>query len=581
MNSSDLEKSKQAVGSILNAFEVTKVVYVDDANNGDTPLIEKVIVSALNIDAELLGKLFPELNAAYLGDPDILKQHIKEVWVQLEPPTRLIRGTALLQADKEINGADICDEIYASILSGLVPEGKLKNLSPAQWEEQADQYIQESKDKRILFLFDRDFSNANNVGDSDGGIKIIEKLLGKNDTGNLICGLLTHTIKPETMLVDWEAISKNSHIPKDRFIVIPKLHLTEDPVLFAQALKFVALSPAFSELKSQTKKILSDAVEVAASKIQEIDIYDLDHIVLKVAADEGLWEPDMLFRLHSLFHREESRRLAHEDGKLETIAAKLRAVSGIPIESGTFCVSQNAWTIQQKELYEFGDHINKNHLPLELGDIFEQVEGQSTKKYILLAQPCDLMIRTNGRRRPEQHRFPLIEIAQPENNTLSSYSEELHYFGKSSSEKWFVKFKAVHYIRACILDLCAFNEDGISQITLNDQAPPGLRPALKNRFDFLSKRWKQIVGKAGVLSPAKNDGNPVKQAKIQIEEKLRDLLFGEDVFNGKLTKTDEEIHCITCNCKRIARLSRDRAVGLLMSYTSTLGRPAFDRDFGR
>lgn len=579
MNSSDLEKSKQAVESILNAFEVTKVVYVDDANSGDTPLIENVVASALNIGTAMLKELFPELNAANLNDSDILKQHVKEVWLQLEPSTQLIRGTALLQADQKINGTDICDEIYVSILSGLVSEEKLVNLSPAQWEEQENQYIQASKDERILFLFDRDFSNANNVGDSDGGIKIIEKLLGKNDTGNLICGLLTHTINPETMLVAWEDISKNRHIPKDRFIVIPKLHLTEEPVLFAQALKFVALSPAFSDLKSQTKKILSDAVEAAANKIQEIDIYDLDHIVLKVAAAEGLWEPDMLFRLHSLFHHEEARRLAHEDGKLETIAAKLRTVSGIPIESNTFRVSQNAWTIQQQELYELGDHINKNHLPIELGDIFERVDGNSPKKFILLAQPCDLMIRSNGKRNPELHRIPLIEISPPQDDKVPYYSEELPYFGQAPTEKWFVKFKVAHFIRYCILDLCAFNDDGRSQITLDDQVPSRLRPALKNRFEMLTKRWKKAVQKADVLLPANNDGNPVKLAKRQIEEKLRDLLFGEDIFSGKLSESPEGIRTITCNCRRIARLSKDRAVGLLMSYTANLSRPAYERDF--
>ena len=124
---------------------------------------------------------------------------------------------------------------------------------------------------------------------------------------------------------------------------------------------------------------------------------------------------------------------------LEEISAKLRLVSNVPPDSKTFPITPNAWEIQHKELYENPSYINKNHLPIELGDIFKK----GSKKYILLAQPCDLMIRSNGKREPELIRVPLIEINKDDEDvkqcdTFSrhKYIEELPYFSDSQDGTW-------------------------------------------------------------------------------------------------------------------------------------------------
>jgi hypothetical protein len=85
-------------------------------------------------------------------------------------------------------------------------------------------------------------------GDPEGGIKIIASLLAGNDTDSVICGLLTHTVKPETQPEQWAELSSAHSIPMDRFVVIPKLHLSKAPMLFAQMLKHAALTPEFTEL---------------------------------------------------------------------------------------------------------------------------------------------------------------------------------------------------------------------------------------------------------------------------------------------------------------------------------------------
>lgn len=574
MSDSDLAQAQASVVSILSALGVARVVYVDDAND-DRLSVEDVIAAALGLDEKLLLIAFPELGGSLPDDQEVLTAKIRDLWDRLDPTVQAERGQAVVVAARRHDGNETDDVADVSILGQLIPAEKLVSLSPTQWEAQKDQFLQECKDQRTLFLFDRDFSDAG--GDSEGGIKIIASLLARNDTESLICGLLTHTVTPETQPEQWESLSTTHGIPRDRFVVIPKLHLSRDPILFAQTLKFAALSPDFAELKRKTKEIIVEAATASANRVEDVSIYDLDHIVFQVSAEEGLWEPDMLFRLHAMFHRSEARRLAHDGGTLEAIAAKLRAVSGIPTKCDHFPTPASAWTLQREELYEFDAHLNKNYLPLELGDIFERVGGESAKKYILLAQPCDLMVRGDGERHPELRRVPLAEVVSAERNP--KYSEEMPYFDASPSKKWFVKLKTVHFVRGCILDLCAFNQDGIARLTVDGNAPSGIRPSWKARHAILSRYWGRAVQKADMFTPEANESQDVKQIKEQFAKRLGGLFFDDDLFKGSLADS-AGARSVTYNCKRVARLSRARAIGLLMSYTATLGRPAYDREFG-
>ena len=375
-------------------------------------------------------------------------------WTELNSDERNRRAEKISEISPKEETEEEADVKTALLLSDLVPREKLHELSPSQWNANKDQLLRDNSEHRTLFLFDQDLSGDG--GDIKGGIKIIASLLTDNGDGNLICGLLTHTITPDNQLESWLQLSKEHDIPMDRFLVIPKQHLNGNPVLFAQILKLVALSPDFAELKKKTHAIIQNAAQKATSEIDAINIYDLDHIVFHTSAEEGLWEPDMLFRLYSLFQRLESRRLAYEGGELETIAKRLRSVSHIPTETDSSPIP-STWALQRKELYESEDYININHLPLELGDIFQKTGSKSKKRYILLAQPCDLMVRKDGKRHPEIDYIPLVEISPATNKPY--YSEEMAYYGNPDEETWYVKLKTTYQIKSCLLDLCVFNSE--------------------------------------------------------------------------------------------------------------------------
>lgn len=571
MSNQDLVKAKEAVESILNALNLARVVYVDDYNI-TAPTVEDTIAAALPLDSTVLQLLFPELGDPPPDDPDILSKRIREVWKTFNSDLKIDRGKAVIEAARQRDGDETGDLAYIEALEQIIPKERLVSLSPAEWNSRQNQLLVDSQTDRTLFVFDRDLSGAG--GDTESGIKIIASLLARNDTETVLCGLLTHTVEPATQPEQWAELSDAHGIPMDRFVVIPKRHLSEAPMLFAQMLKYAALAPEFTELKGKAKDIICRAADVAADKVDQVRIHDIDHMVFRVSAKEGLWEPEMLFRLHALFHRLEARRLAHEGGDLEKLAERLRVVSGIPTDCGDCDPPSSAWLLQKQELYEQDEHINRYHLPIEVGDIFERQRADSLKRYVLLAQPCDLMVRSDGERHPELRRVPLVEIcATPER---PQYAEEMPCFGQSLSEHWYVKLRMVHYVRPCILDLCVFNQDGTAMLPIDGSAPSGLRPSWKARFSVLEKEFGRNVCKADLLAPSSSDSPGMKRAKEHLGEKLGSLFFDDDVFKGKLVSQDD-VRSVKYDCRRVGRISRARAMGLLLSYTGTLGRPAYDR----
>jgi hypothetical protein len=153
----------------------------------------------------------------------------------------------------------------------------------------------------------------------------------------------------------------------------------------------------------------------------------------------------------------------------------------------------------------------------------------------------------------------------------SMFEEEIVYFGDSPEQKWFVKFKAVHFIKDYILDLCVYNDDGVAKFDPDVNTKECIRPSLTNRYNLIKKKIEREVKTGEKLMETSNENN--------ITNRIIEILFCDDLFQSKYKKTDKG-YAVIYNCKRIGRLDRARATGLLMSYTSTIQRPAYEMDFG-
>lgn len=563
----DMSIAIDSIKQIIDILQIAKVVSVDDYYNNEIEMED--IVGLICDEKTNSWELIPGLNKENIQDTYVARAKIANYFEVLDEASRDHLKKKLKDIKRtQQNSSGQNDVVDMQMLQSLFNTDKLVTLSLADWEANRETLLRESKDQKTLFLFDQD------MGNESDGIRLISGLLAGKENHGIVCGLLTYHVQPEDLPDAKDRLSEeyNISIPnRDRFMVIPKRHLPEDPILFAQIMKLLALSADFSDLKNKAKSIYEFSLQQASEEIDKINIYDLDHIIFHSVKQEGLWEPDMLFRLFSLFQRLKARELAYDTTDLELITQKIRKVSHVPAPIKNKLKS-NIWLLQRQELYDQQEFVNKNHLPLEIGDIFRRTSARPDDPYfILLAQPCDLMVRSDGKRAFNCDHLTLAKIELiPDEKLVAkkikqlSFVEELEYFDENPDRKWYVLLNRTYHVWACILDLCVFNSLGNAVFTLNSTAPSELKPSWAERHKAVNRHIVNIKNKL--------------QSKIVHKDQWVDFIT-DSLFKATYRK-ERSKETISFNCSRVSRLTKERAFGLLMSYTSVLGRPGYDKDFG-
>jgi hypothetical protein len=129
------------------------------------------------------------------------------------------------------------------------------------------------------------------------------------------------------------------------------------------------------------------------------------------------------------------------------------------------------------------------------------------------------------------------------------------------------------------LDLCVFNSDGLATMQINSEAPAAIRPAWKARHEKITESVQRLMRRLDLLMPIQGESRDVQQIKAQLKQELSGELLNGGLFKGKVIDQNG-LRSISYNCRRVGRLARSHAFGLLMAYTACLSRPAYERDFG-
>jgi hypothetical protein len=559
--------ASENVNKLFSILNITKVVYVDDYISEIS--FEEVITSEKRV--KIIESVFPDI---IKGDEEIENEILRKRWEEVTYEEK--------QKIKQIIDADTQESIDSKVIPAfmdLMPEGSLYPMSPERWEHEKEGFLKDNSS--TLFLFDQDLKNK---GREEDGIMIIKNIT-KN--GNTICGLFTKKALKSDYLKYRDKMSVDYDIPKDNFFVIPKENTIENIELFVHLFKLTLLGRMFTTFKNQAKEIIENVNSEAIGKINQVSIEDFEHIIFRVPLKEGAWEPDMFFRIYSGFQRRDFIGKACSNVELNNAISEIRKVNGISTKPDSYSSQSNAIVLQHNELYEDVDCLNKNHLPIELGDIFEKSDAGDSKKYILLHQPCDLVIRSDGKRSRENKRYALLEVKKMPKEEFEnkkkeekSYIEELWYYSISDEERWAVNFKSVFMIKECILDLCVYNNDGISKYASGQDAEIyGIRPSLIERHIRITKQLKKISGECNkILEDLKIDDLVNKN---KIKKTIYENRFQDDLFKVNYNEQQEDNFTLTYNCKRTGRLQYERAIGLLAEYYSVMQRPAYPPDFGQ
>lgn len=551
-------ETNQNIAELFKLAGIQRVIYVDDRIN--VLSVEGVIGKTNDWPAKQVAELFGLDAEAFEDDGEVRAVQIREKWddIPSAEQRRIVAALATPEVDLEK------DIALVERIQELLSNENAIFLHPSRWQDERDYYIQQVEEKCTLFLIDRNFG-INIEGDGLGELLL---LASKTKPERAILGLISHEFDSDKEYDFWLEY-KNTHGDAGARIIPVSKKRKEDGL--AHGLKRVLLNTKCSNLTAQVTEVLFEAAKEAKESICKLSIYDYEQIVFRTSRIEGVWEPDTLARIFNVFHRKAARGQMKANQEIDKLAHEIRTLSltSLPIED-SWRNNDEAWKIQHSEMYDEAVELCEHHLPIDLGDIFE--EGENGRLYILLAQPCDLMIRTTeeGKRKEDRKYAYFCKIIEGKNKGLQQY-EELRYF-RPGKQPYLVDFsRDRNIIDLHILDLCVFNPSGLAELDITQSCPLGVIPVWQKRYDVLVNRAKESLSKLLALN------------EHQDYSKFALLEFADQPQKGEFIKNDtsKAYEILRYPFRRIARLRQPWSGALLTKFAHYISRAAFDHDLDR
>ena len=572
------ESARQDAIGLLRNVGVSRVVVVDD-------VYAARVSDVLGICDELGGTAtagLPHLDAVDPNDPDEERSDfIRDIWNGLSNSQRrrllaeALRVSSTTNAE-EVEAADgptTGDAKAAGSLEDVLEdlEGvEFVPLSLSEWKENRGEYVAGEAALETLLLFDRDFSGEG--GGENEGLRQIQQVQS-DDVG--FCGLLTHTVSLGEEYAHWQKLADEEGLNPDKFVVIAKERLRQEPPnyhRFLGMLRLTALSGRYAEVRNKAWSIFESSVDKAKSAMEGLSVLDFDRMVFASSREQSVWEPDTLLRVFGILMRRAASAGLHEDDDFLEVVAGARRVSdaaetivgALKRDDG----SNEALEMQRFECYDSGEELNRFFVPIDLGDIFRI--GPAGKLYMLLAQPCDLVVRKTGRRNYETDRLrrmgAVAELVLDAKVKKESWGH-LPFFEEVTGKSAFVNFGKVHQVPMTVLDLCAVNSGGSAAIDVEAAVPELLIEPWRVRYEKLCKLYREALG-----AHAKLTGKRFQRAITSLAlPGSSSTLNVSPIVNGKSVRYEVE---------RRLRLRQPRSGALLTEFAQYQARAAFEHDFG-
>lgn len=557
---------------LLSVSGIEKVISVDDDNSSDSSP-EELLGVLSGADETALAEIGTLLGIES-GDRDLIRDKVRDEWGILDEGIRNALLTRLTPPkEQSAESVALLEDLRATSKLPEIFGEKLISLTLGEWEKRVDEFVNEQMPPTLLLI---DLSFTGEERGRDEGLRVIGNLLKMHPESRIYCGLLTNLYHLASVHEDWKMIATENALDRERFVLIPKDALENDGQSFLALIKLVVMNSPANLLSRELITAFGDCIKETSAAVEKLDVFEFERIVCLTSSTEGVWEPDTLLRIISLFHKNFVRKRLRSSAAVFGYADRLRALTAIPIgEWGGPTEMEIA--LRRLEWFEEADELNELHLPIELGDVFE-IESRPNKLYVLVAQPCDLMMRQKGERHHTIENALLLEATHTGNGrgetTDSVEDDENFYFRLEFYElkqDWRVSLRKIHYVNLNALDLCVFNSDGRAEFTGTSRVPDRLPQAWRARHP----RLMEVMGKA-----CKRYGELMKMSGMKAADAGK-LALSSSLGNLMQVVIDPKGVSIKFDIKRVGRIKQPRAGALLSRYANSLARDAFEHDLTR
>ena len=598
----DLDHAKTVVNHLLTATDIKAVYYVDDKFQKDVEIddhIEKFLIAIEKCYANGQIDDFPE-HVRFAGN-DNLDAEVRAWWSGMTTEQKQQK------LEKYVIGG--AENIRPALLVREIMDNQCTCCSPSEWN---NNYKAEALDKigrkeSVLLLFDYEFSNKRN------GFQYAEDILQTPGAVDCTyCGIISNQFRTEG-----EFKKRNDYIKqqpgyyiyplsKDRLIV-----KMEDYEPFISGLKNILWVKHIESLKKHTEKIFQDAFNKTIDRYHDIQPPAYKQIIVDSSQKEGCREIDTTLRLIQIILDKEIKGAITED-ILSRINSEINLISTIHTTDIVHQypeVDKQAKGFIKDERFLDGNIINTLYTPLQNGDIFKI----NNTLYILLCQPCNISIRSDGKRGNNDYdtgflvkltltknigvskNHPFFSVwsgvesvfqkdGRPVPDELKSYKKEIQKLFElensaniplefeigNPGKLYTIRLKDFQTFSLSLLDNVSFNKEGKAIIDFNStDLPKGLHRNLVTRHKNIIERFKNWTRiKQNVGEQCNNECQKLIDLKELLSKYSQELKF-------KSIESDK----ITLQIERIGHYRSPYSDDLLTQFSHYISRTGFPHPF--
>ena len=574
------DDARGKLAQLFTHLKIARIVFVDDKAELQTDAGAVIKVLAAKPDAgEALAQFFAGVPLNL--DNDALQEQLAARLAELDGD-KLAELRAVLSGQSE-NAAE--REALGRLQDLLPNETTVHLLTPHAWHERRAALTAEcTEERRTLFLFDQELEVDEAGLGFHKGSDIIRDMAEKERAGfgtRWFCGMLTHTVDKGEEVASWRRLEKSEKLDLRFFMPIAKATLDDAPAFYGAVYR--TLINTYSQtMKSLAADAFEKALEDALERFSDLDPIDFEHMIVKSSGMEGVSELETLIRVYGIIQKDQVKAQILQQARVSDFSVAARTVKDIADVGRELSATsqERLHKLRWEELYESEELVNGYNDPLRNGDLFEIGEGADLKLWVLIAQPCDLMVRSNGERVREDN-FKVAVLAPLRTRPLGveaavkdGLTFPLDHYDHNGAQSAVVLLADATPANLHVLDLAVLNKDGGCQISA--QADPAL--------SVPSKSWEKRDGK--LRAHFAKVSRQIEDARKAHKDAVADLLAAAVIPRASPKKGFAKYGAYDNGAyiypiRRRGRIRDPLATSLLNAYSRFLARDAYEHDYSR
>jgi hypothetical protein len=498
------------------------------------------------------------------------EEHVQEHWPQVPVAEKLeVRKQA-----RKVDGY-VEDSADPTGLRELADAPYFRGMTLHEWNGERDKLLADHR--RALILFDVNFAQETGEEQGEEGLGPAGETL--NGAHHHIVGLLSTKVRAgeeDDAAAGW---APRARVARAGLVVVNK-NLLSDPdneadiATVVEQIRSTIQASQLGRVREKVREALQRSLTDAETAISESSPSALEDVVFRSSRDGGEWEGDTWFRLYGTLGLASARRDVALDPSMRRAIADVRNLvhhgpGGAHKDSATL-----ARRVEQAEAYRDVEYVNHAGLPIENGDIFKTKDGRA---FILTGQPCDLMLRPEGRARaPQSATLLLITPADGERGADESSAFTLPPGAPLADRAWEVRFRPEFHVAFDVLDLVSLNTAGRATL----RAAKGTRlapllPGLQTRLETITTAAAESATLLAPIEQLAADGHLTEARARALRHRILDA---GGPFKATLGATPTPF---AFDCQRIGRLAGSYADALLVGHSAARARTAHAHELTR